>query len=141
MDVLFQSLSPDNFPDLFTLLWITALLVVIASVAIYIDSGRRYRRYPVLIDLHEWVFWSVVIPWGLALLLLITHVPLALLLLVLIPGMAVLIWARFVRFPPLIAAAGEELRRRRFAPAARPVPAARPRPTPAGRRRRHSGRR
>lgn len=141
MDVLFESLTPDNFPDLFTWLWVVSLIVVIASIVIYADSGRRYRRYPVLLSMHEWIFWSVVIPWGLVLLLIITHVPLLLLLLVLLPGMAILLWARFVRFPPLIAAANEEMRRRRFAPAARAQAPARPRPTPAGRRRRHSTRR
>jgi hypothetical protein len=141
MDVLFQSLTPENFPDLFTLLWIASLVVVIAAIAIYVNSGRRYRRYPVLLAMHEWIFWSVVIPWGLVLLLIITHVPLLLVILAVVPGMALLAWARFVRFPPLIAAANEDLRRRRFAPVSRAAPPTRPRPTPAGRRRRHSGRR
>ena len=141
MDVLFESLTPDNFPDLFTWLWVTALVVVIGSIVVYADSGRRYRRHPVLLTMHEWIFWSVVIPWGLVLLFVITHVPFLLLLFVVLPGLGVLIWARFIRFPPLIAAANEEMRRRRFAPAARPAAPSRPRATPAGRRRRHSARR
>ena len=140
MDRLFDALTPDNFPDLFTLLWVAALLIVAGSIAIYADSGRRFRRYPVLLSMHEWIFWSVVIPWTLVLLLVITHVPFAMVLLVLLPGMAILLWARFVRFPPLIAAANDDLRRKRFVPPPRVEARGRPRPTPAGRRRRHSAR-
>ena len=141
MQVLFDSLNPETFPDLFTLLWVAALVIVIGSVALYSNSGRRFRRYPVLLSMHEWLFWSTIIPWALVPLLLITGAPLLLLLLLVFPGMAVMLWARFVRFPPLIAAANDELRRRRFAPAPRGEPRGRPRPTPAGRRRRHTPRR
>ena len=137
MEILFESLTPENFPDLFTLLWVSALAIVIGAVAVYSDSGRRYRRYPVLLTMHEWLFWSVIIPWVLVPLLLLTHVPLILLLVIVLAGMAVMLWARFIRFPPRIAAANEELRRRRFTPVARGEARGRPRPTPAGRRRRH----
>ncbi len=142
MDVLFQSLTPANFPDLFTLLWLAGLVVLIGSVVIYTDAGRRYRRYPVFLSLHEWIFWPIFIPWLLVLLFVITGVPLMLLLLVVVPGLAVALYARFIRFPPMIAAANEELRRRRFTPPSRPRPETRERqrPAPAGRRRR-SGRR
>ncbi len=141
MEILFESLTPENFPDLFTLLWISALAIVIGAVVVYTDSGRRYRRYPVLLAMHEWLFWSVIIPWTLVPLLVITHVPLIMVLIIVLPGMAVMLWARFIRFPPRILAANEELRRRRFTPTARGEPRGRTRPTPAGRRRRHIARR
>ncbi len=142
MDVLFDSLTPTNFPDLFTLMWLAATVVTIGALAVYIDAGRRYRRYPVLLSLHEWIFWPIFIPWMLVFLFVVTGVPLLLVLLAVVPGLAIALWARFVRFPPLIAAQNEEIRRRRFAPPSRPRPETRerPRPTPAGRRRR-SGRR
>ena len=140
MDRLFDSLTTDNFPDLFTLLWVTALVMIAVSIAIYWDAGKRYRRYPVLLSMHEWIFWSVVLPWSLVLLLVITHVPFIVVLLAVLPGMAILLWARFVKYPPLIAAANDEVRRRRFVPPARVEARGRPRPTPAGRRRRHSAR-
>ena len=138
MDVLFESLTPANFPDLFTLLWLAAIVVVIGSVVIYSDAGRRYRRYPVLLSLHEWIFWPIFIPWALVFLFVVMGVPLLLQLLLVVPGLAVALYARFVRFPPLIAAANDEIRRRRFTPPSRPRPETRerPKPTPAGRRRR-----
>ena len=143
MDVLFNSLTPANFPDLFTLLWLAAIVILIGSVVIYSDAGRRYRRYPVFLSLHEWIFWPIFIPWALVLLFVVTGVPLLLLLLLVVPGLAVALYARFVRFPPLIAASNEEIRRRRFTPPSRPKAEAkeRPRPVPAGRRRKHTTRR
>ena len=45
--------------------------------------------------------------------------------------------ATFIRFPPRIAAANDEIRRRRFVPPPKRSEAQRSKPTPAGRRRRH----
>ena len=70
-------------------------------------------------------------------ILVIIHVPLALLLLVELPGIAIAAWAAFVKFPPIIDATNAEIRRRRFVPPPRREVRERPRPTPAGRRRRH----
>jgi hypothetical protein len=67
----------------------------------------------------------------------VIHVPLLLILLVVIPGMAVAAWAAFVKFPPLIAEMNDEIRRQRFVPPPRRSQRERARPTPAGRRRRH----
>jgi hypothetical protein len=58
-------------------------------------------------------------------------------LLIVIPGLAVALWATFWKFPPVIAAMNDEIRRQRFVPPPRRPTAPRPRPTPAGRRRRH----
>ncbi|HEX2222389.1 MAG TPA: hypothetical protein VHK06_07670 [Candidatus Limnocylindria bacterium] len=137
MNVLFDPFTPFNHPDLFTLMWVAALVIVVGAILVYNGAQRRYRRYPTILTLHEWVFWSIVVTWGLVPLLAIIHVPLILILLVVVPGMAVAAWAAFIRFPPLIASANAELRRRRFVPPARRTEQARPRPTPAGRRRRH----
>jgi hypothetical protein len=137
MALLFDSLTPANFPDLFTLLWVVALVVVIGSIAVYNLAQQRYRRYPAILALHEWIFWALVVSWGLVPLLVIIHVPFLLVLLVVIPGMAVAAWAAFIKFPPIIAAANDEIRRRRFVPPPRRAERERAKPTPAGRRRRH----
>jgi hypothetical protein len=137
MNLLFEPFTPINFEDLFTLMWAGALLVVIGGIAVYALAQRRYRRYPELIALHEWVFWSIVVTWGIVPLLVIIHVPLLLILLIVIPGMVVAAWATFVKFPPRIAAMNDEIRRRRFVPPPRRAERERSRPTPAGRRRKH----
>jgi hypothetical protein len=129
MDRLFAPFTPLNFKDLFTLMWIGAVVIIIGSVTVYTWAQSRYRRYPAILALHEWVFWSIIVTWGVAPLLVIVHVPLLLLLLVVVPGMAIAAWAAFIKFPPIIAAANDEIRRKRFVPPPR-------RPAQARRRRR-----
>ncbi|HEX6129099.1 MAG TPA: hypothetical protein VF071_08780 [Candidatus Limnocylindria bacterium] len=137
MNLLVDPFTPINFPDLFTLMWLGALVIVLGAIFVYSTAQRRYRRYPELLALHEWVFWSIVVTWGVIPLLVVIHVPLLLMLLIVIPGMAVAVWATFVKFPPRIAAMNDEIRRRRFVPPPRRGERERSRPTPAGRRRKH----
>lgn len=137
MSSLFESFTPIEFRDLFTLMWAGAILIVIGAIFVYTAAQRRYRRYPAILALHEWVFWAIVVTWGLVPLLVVIHVPLLLILLVVIPGMAIAAWATFIKFPPLIAQMNDEIRRKRFVPPPRRSERERARPTPAGRRRRH----
>ena len=51
--------------------------------------------------------------------------------------MGIAAYAAFVRFPPRIAAANDEIRRQKFVPPPRRTESGRSRPTPAGRRRKH----
>ena len=137
MGKLFDPFTPINFGDLFSLMWVGAFVILIGAVIVYNIAQRRYRRYPAILSLHEWIFWSLAATWGIVPLLVVVHVPLALLLLVVVPGIAVAAWAAFIKFPPIIEAANVEIRRRRFVPPPRREVRERPRPTPAGRRRRH----
>jgi hypothetical protein len=137
MGILFDPFTPIGFRDLFTLMWSGALIIVIGAVFVYTTAQRRYRRYPAILALHEWIFWAIVVTWGLVPLLVVIHVPLALLLLIVLPGMAIAAWAAFIKFPPVIGAMNDEIRRQRFVPPPRRTEVRRARPTPAGRRRRH----
>ncbi len=137
MSDLLSPFTPITYPDLFTLMWVGALVIVVGGIAVYTVAQNTYRRYPAILALHEWVFWSIVIAWGLVPLLAVIHVPLLLLLLIIVPGMAVAAYAAFIRFPPQIAAMNDEIRRQRFVPPPKRGQRERPRPTPAGRRRRH----
>ncbi len=134
---LFDPLTPLNFKDLFTLMWVGSLVIIAGSIAVYTWAQSRYRRYPAILALHEWVFWSIIVTWGVVPLLVAVHVPLLLLLLIIIPGIGVAVWASFVKFPPIIADANDEIRRQRYVPPPRRSTRVRPKPTPAGRRRRH----
>lgn len=137
MGILFDTLDTFNFPDLFTLLWVGALIITIGAIIVYNAAQRRYRRYPTILALHEWVFWSILATWGIVPLLVVIHVPLLLVLLLVIPGTAVAAWAAFVKFPPRIADANDGIRRQRYVPPPRRETRERSRPTPAGRRRKH----
>jgi len=137
MSRLFDPFTPLAFGDLFTLMWVAALVILVGAVVVYNMAQRRYARYPAILALHEWIFWAILVPWLLVPLLVVIHAPLALLLLIVMPGMGVAAYAAFVRFPPIIEAANVEIRRRRFVPPPRRELRERPKPTPAGRRRRH----
>jgi hypothetical protein len=112
-------------------------VILIGAVVVYNAAQRSYRRYPAILALHEWVFWATFGPWLVIPLLVVIHVPLALLLLIVVPGLVVAAYAAFVKFPPIIEAANVEIRRRRYVPPPRREVRERPKPTPAGRRRRH----
>ena len=137
MAQLLDPFTPITYPSFFTSMWLTGLLMVIGSIVVYNVAQRRYRRYPVILALHEWVFWSIIVSWGVVPLLAVIHVPLIMLLLIVLPGMGIAAWASFVKFPPLISEANAEIRRRRFVPPPRRDERGRSKPTPAGRRRRH----
>ena len=137
MGKLFDSFTPLGFVDLFTMMWFGAFVILVGSLVVFNFAQRRYRRYPSILALHEWVFWGIFPTWLVVPLLIIVHVPFLMLLLIVVPGMAVAAYASFVRFPSIIETANDEIRRRRFVPPPRRDVRERPRPTPAGRRRRH----
>ncbi|MDQ4035672.1 MAG: hypothetical protein M3153_07050 [Chloroflexota bacterium] len=137
MNLLTDPFTPATFPDLFTLMWVAGLLIAIGAILVYNLAQRRYRRYPVLLALHEWVFWPIIVTWGVIPLLVVIGVPFILQLVIVLTGMGLAAHAAFVRFPPRIAAANDEIRRRRFVPPPRRTERERAKPTPAGRRRKH----
>ncbi len=117
---LFDPFTPIGFENLFTMMWAGAIVIVIGAILVYTTAQRRYRRYPAILALHEWIFWAIVVTWGLVPLLAVIHVPLALILLIVIPGMAVALWATFFKFPPIIAAMNDEIRRQALRAATAP---------------------
>ena len=137
MNVLTDPFTPVTHPDLFTWMWVAGILISIGAIAVYNLAQRRYRRYSEILALHEWVFWPIVTTWGVTPLLVVIGVPLILQLVIVLSGMGLAAYAVFVRFPPQIAAANDEIRRRRFVPPPRRATPERAKPTPAGRRRRH----
>ena len=137
MNLLTDPFTPANFPDLFTLMWVAGILIALGAVLVYNLAQRRYRRYPELLALHEWIFWPIIVTWGVIPLLVVIGVPLVLQLIIVLTGMGLAAHAVFVRFPPRIATANDEIRRRRYVPPPRRTERERAKPTPAGRRRKH----
>jgi hypothetical protein len=137
MNILTDPFNPVTFPDLFTWMWVAGLVIAVGAIAVYNIAQRRYRRYPTLLALHEWIFWPIIVTWGVIPLLVVIGVPLILQLAIVLTGMGIAAYAAWVRYPPLIAAANDEIRRRRYVPPPRREERERPKPTPAGRRRKH----
>ena len=137
MNVLTDPFNSATYPDLFTLMWVAGIVISIGAIVVYNLAQRRYRRYPELLALHEWIFWPIIVTWGIIPLLVVIGVPLVLQLIIVLTGMGLAAHAVFVRFPPRIAAANNEIRRRRYVPPPRRAERERTKPTPAGRRRKH----
>ena len=137
MNLLTDPFNPETFPDLFTLMWVAGIVIALGAIVVYNLAQRRYRRYPELLALHEWIFWPIIVTWGIIPLLVVIGVPLILQLVIVLAGMGLAAHAAFVRFPPRIAAANDEIRRRRYVPPPRRTERERAKPTPAGRRRKH----
>ena len=136
MNVLTDPFTPTTFPDLFTWMWVAGLVIALGSIAVYNVAMRRYRRYPEILAMHEWVCWPIVTTWGVIPLLAVIGVPLVIQLVIVLTGMGIAAYAAFVRFPPRIAAANEEIRRRRFVPPPRRATPDRSRATAPRRRKR-----
>ena len=137
MNILFDPFTVATFPDLFTLMWVAGIGIAVGAIVVYNVAQRRYRRYPELLALHEWIFWPIVIGWGIIPLLVVIGVPLIFLLLIIVASIGAAAYGAWIRYPPRIAAANDEIRRRKYVPPPRRSEAQRTKPTPAGRRRRH----
>jgi hypothetical protein len=137
MNVLTDPFTVATYPDLFTLMWVAGIVIAIGAIVVYNLAQRRYRRYPEILALHEWIFWPIIVTWGVIPLLVVIGVPLLLQLVAIFTGMGIAAYAAFVKFPPRIEAANDDIRRRRYVPPPRRDERSRPKPTPAGRRRRH----
>jgi hypothetical protein len=136
MNVLTDPFTPTTFPDLFTWMWVAGLVIALGAIAVYNVAMRRYRRYPEILALHEWVCWPIVTTWGVIPLLAVIGVPLVIQLVIVLSGMGIAAYAAFLRFPPRIASANEDIRRRRFVPPPRRATPERSRSNNPGRRRR-----
>ena len=90
--------------------------IAIGAIVVYNLAQRRYRRYPEILALHEWIFWPIIVTWGVIPLLVVIGVPLLLQLVAIFAGMGIAAYAAFVKFPPRIEAANDDIRRRRYVP-------------------------
>jgi hypothetical protein len=106
--------NSKNFPDLWVPIMVAAGVLLIGTVILYNVRTRQLHRFEPLRTLQEWLLWTGLIVFGLILVEGIFAFYFLFVLLTIIVGCAVFIWIRVYRFPPLIAAYNEQLRRQRF---------------------------
>jgi amino acid transporter len=106
--------SPQNFEDLFYPFAITSFVFLVLTVVLYNVMTRRYHKHPPLVNLWEWLFWAGLAIFGLLLVYAIFKFFFFFVLLTLIVGIGTLVWIRWFRFPPLIAAYNAVLRREMY---------------------------
>lgn len=106
--------TDTNFPDLWPLITIAAGAFLILTIVLYNVQTRRLHRHFPLVNMQEWLLWTGLATFSLLLVEAIFKFYFLFVLLTLAAGIAAFIWIRFFRFPPLIEAYNEQLRRARF---------------------------
>jgi hypothetical protein len=114
LDYLFIPFNTLNFPDLFDAIWVTSLVLLVVLVILYNVRTRRLHRHPPYLDLWEWLLWTGIITFSLLLIGSIFVFSFILVLLTAIIGIGTLLWIRFRRFPPILAAYEHRLARQRY---------------------------
>jgi hypothetical protein len=113
-DYLFLSFNHRNFPDLFHPTWIASLALLIVLGVLYTTRTRALRRHQPYVDMWEWLWWTGLITFSLVVIEALFVFDLFLVLITEVIGIGTLVWIRFRRFPPILAAHEQRLARERY---------------------------
>ena len=113
-DYLFLPFNDTNFPDLFMPTWVAALVLLVALGVLYFFRTRALHRHPPFLDLWEWLWWTGLIAFSLILVGSVFVFDFFIVLLTEIIGIGVMVWIRFIRFPPMFDVYEHKLARERY---------------------------
>ncbi len=113
-DYLFLSFNHDNFPDLFHPTWIASLVLLATLRVLYTLRTRALRKHPPYLEMWEWLWWTGLITFSLLIIESLFVFDLILVFATELIGIATLVWIRFRRFPPILAAHESRLARERY---------------------------
>ena len=114
------------FPDLYDPTWIASLVLLAVLIVLYNVRTRTLHRHRLYTDMWEWLLWTGLITFFLLATGALFLFDFAVELFILVAGLGVMVWVRFLRYPPLFAAYEHQLARQRYLSRAR---AARPEAT------------
>jgi len=113
-EYLFYAFNSFNFPDLYNQTWIASIVALVVAVVLYNVRTRQLHRHRPYLDLWEWLLWTSLITFSLLLVGAVFAFDFFLVLATAITGVATLVWVRFRRFPPILAAYERQLARQRY---------------------------
>jgi hypothetical protein len=113
-DYLFLSFSQPNFGLIFHPTWIASVAFLLLTIVLYWARTRALHRHPPYLDMWEWLLWTGVITFGLLIVYAVFVFDYIFVLATEIVGIGLLVWIRFVRFPPLLRAYETKLAKERF---------------------------
>ena len=113
-DYLFLTFNSDNFPDLFHPTWIAALVLLVVLLILYNVRTRALHRHQPYVDMWEWLWWTGLITFSLLIVEALFVFDFFIVLLTEFIGIGTLVWIRFRRFPPILAAHEARLARERY---------------------------
>ncbi|MBA2718637.1 MAG: hypothetical protein H0U52_05225 [Chloroflexi bacterium] len=113
-EYLFTRFNTHTFPDLYTATWVATLVLLAGLVVLYNVRTRALHRHAPYLDMYEWLLWSGISLFGLVLVAVVFNFYLIVLLVILVSGLAVLAWVRFIRFPPIFEVYDQKLAKQRY---------------------------
>jgi hypothetical protein len=113
-EYLFEPFAAETFPDLYAPTWISAIVMLVATVVLYNIRTRQLHRHRPYLDLYEWMLWTGVVTFSLLVIYAIFRFDFVIVLSTELAGLAVLVWIRFVRFPPSLTAYRQRLAKQRY---------------------------
>jgi hypothetical protein len=113
-EYLFEPFNQDSFPDLYLPLTIASLGALIATVIFYNIRTRQLHRHSIYLQMYEWMLWTGVIVFGLMLVYYVFNFDWILVFSTLAIGLGMMVWIRFVRFPPYFRAYERQLAKQRY---------------------------
>jgi hypothetical protein len=103
-----------TFPDLYNPLWISSLVLLVVLIVLYNVRTKALHRHAPYLDLWEWLLWTGISLFGLLLVAAVFNFYLIVLLVILFSGLAVMVWVRFIRFPPLFELYEQKMAKQRY---------------------------
>jgi uncharacterized membrane protein len=113
-EYLFTRFSAHTLPDLYTPLWVATLVLLVGLIVLYNVRTRALHRHAPYLDMYEWLLWSGISLFGLLLVAAIFNFYMIVLLVILVSGLAVMVWIRFIRFPPQLDVYEHKLAKQRY---------------------------
>ena len=113
-EYLFLPFNHHNFPDLFHPTWIASVALLVVLGVLYSLRTRALHRHPPYLDMWEWMWWTGLITFSLLVVESLFVFDLFLVLTTEVIGIGMLVWIRFRRFPPILAAHEQRLARERY---------------------------
>jgi hypothetical protein len=113
-EYLFESFDSTNFPDLYMPILVISIVMLVATVVLYNVRTRQLHRHAVYVQMYEWILWTNVVFFSLLIIYWIFRFDFVLVLGTIIVGCAVLVWIRFLHFPPYFAAYERQLAKSRY---------------------------
>ena len=136
-EYLFDAFEQRSFPDLFDPVWMASLALLIGLIVLYNVRTKQLRAHEPYLNLYEWLLWAGLSVFGMLIIESLFKFSFILVLITAVVGLGALVWIRFVKFPPELAAYERMLARQRYVSRQRYAhPEATVRQKPSRRRRR-----
>jgi len=113
-EYLLTRFSAHTFHDLYTPTWVASIVLLVVLVLLYNARTRALHRHAPYLDMYEWLLWTGISLFGLILVAVVFNFYFLVLLIILATGLGVMIWIRFIRFPPLFDVYEQKLAKQRY---------------------------